>query len=89
MIVQKDFVRTVRAVEYILGIGPLPQPASSGDIAAAFPRAAEAGVFSDKINFVLRDAAPVLFQMVLEYGSLEMLNDFLRPGKEPLTTKYV
>lgn len=38
---------------------------------------------------MLTDTAPVLYQMVLKYGGPEMLHDFYRPGKEPLTTKYV
>lgn len=38
---------------------------------------------------MLKDAAPVLFEMVHMYGDPGMLNDFSRPGKAPLTTKYV
>ena len=38
---------------------------------------------------MLLDTAPVLFQMILKYGDREMLHEFFRPEKEPLTTKYV
>jgi hypothetical protein len=52
-------------------------------------KAAEVGGYSDEIKSVLTDSAPVLFQMLLNYGSPEMIYEFFRPGKEPLTTKYV
>ncbi|KAF9653334.1 glycoside hydrolase family 5 protein [Thelephora ganbajun] len=86
---QKDFVETVRAVEDILGIRSMPDYASSGNITATLQKAAEVGGYSDEVKSVLMDSAPVLFQMVLKYGGLEMLHGFLRPGKEPLTTNFM
>lgn len=87
--VQKDFVQTVRAVEDIIGIGSMPSYASSGNITATMQKAAEVGGYSNEVNSVLTDSAPVLLQMLLKYGDPEMILEFFRPGKEPLTTKYV
>ena len=52
-------------------------------------KVAQIGEYSDEVKSVLIDTAPVLYQMVLEYGSLDMMYTFFCPGKEPLTTKYV
>lgn len=85
----EDFVQTVRAVEDILCFKSTPDHASSKNITTRFQRAAEDGDYSDEIKCVLADTVPVLLQMVDEYGSREMLHRFSRPGREPLTTKYV
>ena len=45
--------------------------------------------YSDEVKSVLRDSAPVLLQMILKYGSPEMLFGFSRPGNKALTTKSV
>ena len=52
-------------------------------------KAAEVGQYSDEVKSVLIDSAPVLLRMLLKYGSPEMILEFFRPGKQPLTTKYV
>jgi hypothetical protein len=59
-----------------------------GNVTATLRKVAEIGDCSDEVKSVLRDSAPVLLQMVLEYGTSDMLLRFLRPGKESLTTKY-
>lgn len=86
--VEKDFVQTVRAVEDVLGISSMPEYAS-GNITATMQQAAASGEYSDEVKSVLLDSAPVLLQMLIEYGGPEMVFEFFRPGKEPLTTKYV
>ena len=89
-IVQKDFVQTIRAVEEILGVTSRPDftftPA--GNMSATFQKAAECD-YSDEVQSVLRDSIPVLLQMILKYGSPDMLFGFFRPGNKALTTKYV
>lgn len=67
----------------------MPDRDSSGNITAAFQRAAEVGDYSDEIKSVLMDTAPVLFQMILKYGDPEMIHRFSRPENMPLTTKCV
>jgi len=86
---QKDFVQTVRAVEDILGISSTPDYYSSGNITATMQKAAAVGEYSDEIKSVLMDSAPVLFQMLLKYGSPEMIFEFLCPGNQPLTTNFM
>jgi len=86
---QKDFVQTVRAVEGILGVGCKLDHTPSRNITAAFQRAAEDGEYSNEIKSVLLDTAPVLFQMILKYGDREMMHEFFKPGKEPLTTNFM
>lgn len=86
---QKDFVQTVRAVEDILSIHPAPNYAAAGNITAAMEKAAKIGGYSDKVKSVLIDSAPVLLQMLLKYGSPDMIFGFLCPGKDPLTTNFM
>jgi hypothetical protein len=88
--VQKNFVQTVRAVEDILGIGATTLAAEvlTGNITAIMQRAGQVGQYSDEVKAVLIDSIPVLLQMVLKYGSPDMLFGFLCLGKEPLTAKY-
>ena len=81
--VQKDFVQTVRAVEHILSHRP-----ESGNITAILQNSTQVGNYSDEIKSVLKDSAPVLHQMVLKYGSPDMLEGCPKPV-EALTTKYV
>lgn len=52
-------------------------------------KAAGIGKYSDEVKSVLRDSAPVLLEMILEYGLPEMIFGFLCPQKDPLITKYV
>jgi len=86
---QKDFVQTVRAVEDILGARDMHYHDYSRNITATFQRAAEVGEYSDEVKSVLMDTAPVLFQMILKYGGPEMMHEFSRPGKKPLTTNFM
>ena len=87
--VQTDFVRTVRAVEDILGVRSELGFVSDGNITATLQKISEVGNYSDEVKSVLWDSAPVLLQMILEYGTPDMLLEFLRPGQEEMTTKYV
>ena len=57
-------------------------------MSATFQKAAECD-YSDEVKSVLRDSIPVLLQMILKYGSPDMLFGFFRPGNRALTTKYV
>ena len=86
--VQKDFVQTVRAVEEALGIRPKPSFNSARNMTATLQTAAEDD-YSDEVKSVLRDSAPVLLKMALEYGRPDMVHDFPHPDKVPLMTKYV
>lgn len=86
---QKDFVQTVRAVEDILGIGSVPNSASPGNITTTMEEAAEIGKYSDEVKSVLRDSAPVLFEMILKYGLPEMMFGFLCPQNDPLITNFM
>ena len=89
-IVQKNFVQTIRAVEETLGVTSRPDftftPA--GNMSATFQKAAECN-YSDEVKSVLRDSIPVLLQMILKYGSPDMLFGLFRPGNKALTTKYL
>lgn len=67
----------------------MPYHDSSRNVTATFQKAAEVGEYSDEIKSVLMDTAPVLFQMILKYSNPEMMHGFSRPGRTPLTTKYV
>ena len=87
--VQEDFVQTVRAVEESLGIGSEPDFNSARNMTVILQRTAEDGKYSDEVKSVLRDSVPVVFQMLLEYGSSDMLRGSPQPGREALTTKYV
>lgn len=51
-------------------------------------KAAQIGQYSDGVKSVLRDSGPVLFQMLLKYGSPEMIFGYPRPGNDPLIAKY-
>ena len=66
----------------------MPNFVPDGNVTATLQKVAEIGDCSDEVKSVLRDSAPVLLQMVLEYGTSDMLLQFPRPGKEALTTKY-
>lgn len=52
-------------------------------------KAGQYGKYSDEVKSVLIDSAPVLLQMLLKYGSPDMMLQFFCPEKEPLTAKYL
>ena len=86
--VQKDFVQTVRAVEEALGVTSSADYGFTrvGNMTATFQNVA--GDYSDEVKSVLRDSAPVLLRMIIEYGNTDMLSGLFRPGNEALATKY-
>ncbi len=81
--VQKDFVQTVRAVEWTLNI----QPTSLENLADLMATAVKLGKYSAEVKSVLVDSLPVLAQMVRKYGSPDMIR--FSGMVVPLTTKYV
>jgi len=86
---QHDFVQTVRAVEDLLGVTSEPDYKSAGNITATLLNAAGAGKYSDEITSVLTDSIPVLLEMVIEYGTPEMLLGLLECEKDALTTNFM
>jgi bacterioferritin-associated ferredoxin len=81
--VQKDFVQTVRAVEFILDT----QLTSLENLADLISTAVKLGKCSAEVKSVLVDSLPVLAQMVRKYGSPDMIR--FSGMVVPLTTKYV
>ena len=67
-------------VEGILGVGSEPDSTftPSRNVSATFLKAAGCDS-SDQVKSVLRDNAPALLRMVLEYDGPDMLSEFSRP----------
>ena len=97
LIVQKNFVRVVRAVELVLGI-PVPgvqlsSKITTGNFTAAITAAAStdtSDIFSDEVKAALREAAPILLQMAIELAIPTIFNfqsGSVHNQREPLTTK--
>ncbi|KAJ7102987.1 glycoside hydrolase family 5 protein [Mycena crocata] len=64
---QKNFVRVVRATEFLLGIptpgfGAIPPPAN-GNFTAMLPHINSSAIFSDEVRTVLQDTARILLQL--------------------------
>jgi glucan endo-1,6-beta-glucosidase len=99
--VQVNFVKTIRAVELLLGI-PVPGETlsfklSTTNFTSALTDAAsssDSGIFTDEIKSVLRDAAPILAQVGFELA-IPAIFDFqlssapVHSQRAPLVAKYV
>jgi hypothetical protein len=101
IIVQKNFVQTVRAVEISMGIPvpsinlpPSPRLGAARDIASAFTIVSTlSSIFNSEVLQVLIDAIPVLEQVAEQ---LDLNTAFAQGGlrrrlarRGPLVTKYV
>lgn len=96
MTVQKNFVKTVRAVELSLGI-PVPGAgfsltvSASANFTSAISAAANANsntIFTPEVKAALKDAIPILVEVSLQLGLGFDLGALLH-SREPLVTKYV
>ena len=89
LLVQKNFVLTVRAVEAALGVGVSgsPFPTSQNQNATASIIQAVNATNVAEIAKVLADAAPILVDVVAELGAGSILFGG-RPSRTPLVTKY-
>ena len=95
MIVQKNFVKTVRAAELALGI-PVPGNSLSVNVAASsnFTTAINAAVnaennnlFTPEVKAALQDAIPILVEVALQLELGFDLSSLLHT-KQPLVTTY-
>ncbi|KAJ6605838.1 glycoside hydrolase family 5 protein [Mycena sp. CBHHK59/15] len=64
---QKNFVRVVRATEFLLGVptpgfGAVPAPAN-GNFTVMLPQIADASLFTPEVRSVLLDTVPILLQL--------------------------
>ncbi|KAJ7780285.1 glycoside hydrolase family 5 protein [Mycena maculata] len=64
---QKDFVRVVRATEFLLGVptpgfGAMPAPAN-GNFTAMLPNVNETAIFTAEVRSVLEDTVPILLEL--------------------------
>lgn len=80
---QQNFVRVVRATEFLLGVptpgfGAMPAPAN-GNFTAMLPNVDESSIFTAEVRSVLVDTVPIL----LELGIIG-----LSRRKDQLITKY-
>ncbi|KAJ7230653.1 glycoside hydrolase family 5 protein [Mycena pura] len=64
---QKNFVRVVRATEFLLGVptpgfGAMPAPAN-GNFTAMLPHVSDSALFTAEVRSVLQDTVPILLQL--------------------------
>lgn len=79
LLVQKNFVQTVRAVELVLGISvpgwTLPHKAKSANFTEALASAAKTCKFmNDEVKSVLMDAIPMIEEVGAQLGITKMKN---------------
>lgn len=97
--VQKNFVKTVRAVETILGIEDNGSPANllasapslSANFVAALKGACSSTIFNKEVTEALSEAVSILLDIAEECDLKDMLtlSSFDCQGRTPLVTKYV
>jgi hypothetical protein len=64
---QKNFVRVIRATEFLLGVptpgfGAIPAPAN-GNFTAMLPSVSPSAIFTTEVRSVLEDTVPILLQL--------------------------
>ena len=95
-LVQKNFVKVVRAVEEVIGIIPRDSSSSSGLLSGILSNALNvtASLLSGKsyggaVGEALVDAAPILVSIAAENGVDGILTETSLPSRTPLVTTYV
>ncbi|KAF8548718.1 glycoside hydrolase family 5 protein [Imleria badia] len=91
---QKNFVRTVRAVEYTLGI-PVPgtpsgYSTSSKNFTAALGDSCSPSLCNAQVSAAMRDAIPILLQIAYEYDlEDECTSSSFQSGQTSLVTNFM
>ncbi|THH08906.1 hypothetical protein EW146_g8839 [Bondarzewia mesenterica] len=97
---QKNFVKTVRAIELLLGIPlpnhSLPSALRSMSLTASLPLAAQSdksGIFNDEVMQAVENALPILLGIGQDLGLEDVLDVAKAKGRgglwEPLTTNFM
>ena len=95
-LVQKNFVKVIRAVEAILGISVgsttpnnFPSTLPSTNFIAAITSACQSNIFTEEATAVLLDGIPMLVNIGQSYDLKDtfMLNPFNCHDKEPIVIK--
>ena len=96
--VQKNFVKVVRAVEFILGISNSGSAsrasATSWQRGVASASSSTNGLFNDEVKAVLKEAVPIFAKVAIELAvpaifDLGIASFSLDNRRQPLMTKYV
>lgn len=91
VLVQKNFVQVVRAVELALGISVPHVPAASvapgANFTLALKNVADANIFNDEVRSTLVDAVPILLWAAEELSLGVAFSTHLSGQRTPLWTK--
>lgn len=92
ILVQKNFVQVVRAIELCLG---MPIPGHSAKLSRTHKRmtdamseAASSEIFNTEVNAVLRDSIPIVAKLASHIG-LDTARPFPNLNKDPITTRFI
>ncbi|KIM51922.1 glycoside hydrolase family 5 protein [Scleroderma citrinum Foug A] len=97
---QKNFVKTIRAVEAILGISVDNTPQDTLDVLSTLPStgftvamhgACQSNIFNQEVTAALLEAIPMLVNIGLSYDLQDILtlSPFNCHGKEPIVTNFM